>query len=256
MVTIIVAVYNCAKTLQRCIDSVKQQSYSNTELIIIDGGSTDGTVEILEHNDSSIEYWESKPDRGISDAWNKGLTHANGDWILFLGGDDFIWKKHSLECIIPLINEADETYRIIYGHIAFVDSAENILSIRGKPWEQVKKRFRTLEMSIPHQGVFHHESLFRRYGNFDINFKLIGDYEFLLRELKNNDALFIDQTVTAMGYGGLSTKGNIRHKFYAEFVRAHQKHQIKNGLDRRYFWRYWNIFKGKVKHHLFRDKHF
>src|SRR5665647_574950 len=101
LITIIVAVYNGAKTLQRCVDSVSDQTYLNKELIIIDGGSKDGTIDILMANNDKITYWQSEPDSGIYNAWNKALGHANGDWIYFLGSDDYLWKSNVFEEIIP-----------------------------------------------------------------------------------------------------------------------------------------------------------
>lgn len=89
LITIIVAVFNGKATLQQCIDSVIQQTYSNRERIIIDGGSKDGTVELLEKNRSKFSYWIFEPDRGIYNAWNKGLEQAHGEWICFLGGGHF-----------------------------------------------------------------------------------------------------------------------------------------------------------------------
>ena len=89
LISIIVAVYNGEKTLQRCIDSVFSQTYPHKELIIIDGGSTDGTVDILQTNNDKITYWKSEPDNGIYQAWNKALDHAKSDWICFLGSDDY-----------------------------------------------------------------------------------------------------------------------------------------------------------------------
>jgi Glycosyltransferases involved in cell wall biogenesis len=81
--TIIVAVLNSKETLERCIESVNSQTYPYKELIIKDGGSTDGTVEILKNNDDKIAYWESSPDHGIYHAWNKALQYARGEWICF-----------------------------------------------------------------------------------------------------------------------------------------------------------------------------
>ncbi|MDL5501794.1 MAG: glycosyltransferase, partial [Candidatus Methanoperedens sp.] len=100
-------VYNGAKTLQRCIDSVSNQSYLNKELIIIDGGSTDGTIEILRSSQDKITYWQSGPDNGIYDAWNKALDHARGDWICFLGSDDYLWKSNVFEEIMPHLVKAE-----------------------------------------------------------------------------------------------------------------------------------------------------
>ncbi|MDA3897412.1 MAG: glycosyltransferase [Desulfobacteraceae bacterium] len=90
-ISIIVVVFNGAQTLERCLYSVVHQIYPCKELIIMDGGSTDGSVELLKRYDSQIKYWESKPDRGIYHAWNKALEHAEGEWICFIGSDDFFF---------------------------------------------------------------------------------------------------------------------------------------------------------------------
>jgi glycosyltransferase involved in cell wall biosynthesis len=92
MISVIVAVFNGAKTLQQCIDSVAGQTYPHKELIVIDGGSIDGTREILEGDATKLAYWVSEPDRGIYHAWNKALARARGDWICFLGADDYLWS--------------------------------------------------------------------------------------------------------------------------------------------------------------------
>ena len=88
LVSIIIAVYNGANTLQDCLDSIKQQTYQNIELIIIDGGSTDATIDVLNEYDAQISYWISEPDDGIYNAWNKGVVQAKGEWICFLGADE------------------------------------------------------------------------------------------------------------------------------------------------------------------------
>src|SRR6202050_3332724 len=87
-VSVIVAVLNRASTLQRCIDSVADQTHHALELILFDGGSKDGSREILEANTAKITHWQSGPDRGIPQAWNMALERATGEWICFLGADD------------------------------------------------------------------------------------------------------------------------------------------------------------------------
>jgi glycosyltransferase involved in cell wall biosynthesis len=99
--TIIVAVLNNKEFLERCIESVNNQTYPHKELIIIDGGSTDGTVDILKDNDDRIAYWESKTDCGIYHAWNKALDHAHGECICFAGADDYFYNLQTLENIVP-----------------------------------------------------------------------------------------------------------------------------------------------------------
>ena len=96
LISIIVAVFNGKETLQQCIDSVAQQTYQNKELIVIDGGSNDGTLDLLNQNSSRLT-WLSEPDSGVYSAWNKGLARAKGEWVCFLGADDFLWDANVLE---------------------------------------------------------------------------------------------------------------------------------------------------------------
>jgi glycosyltransferase involved in cell wall biosynthesis len=106
-ITVIVAVFNGSATLRRCLKSICSQSYSNQELIVMDGGSSDDSVKIIQQNSHRIAYWESKPDRGIYHAWNKALSHATGEWICFLGSDDYFWQDDVLEKMVPALRIAD-----------------------------------------------------------------------------------------------------------------------------------------------------
>ena len=206
LITIIVAVLNNKESLERCIESVNNQTYPYRELIIIDGGSTDGTVEILKNNDDKIAYWESKKDRGLSHAWNKALLHAHGNWILFLGSDDYFFEKNSLSIAASYLKQAEtEDIRIAYGQVKLMTPSGDLLGIRGRPWENGRKRFFFDNRHIHHQGVFHHKNIFRVHGPFDEFFRDVGcDYEMLLRELKTGKALFIPHIVTVATTGGVS----------------------------------------------------
>ena len=102
LISIVVVVYNGAKTLQQCIDSISHQTYPNKELIIIDGDSLDGTVELLKLNQENIAYWISEPDRGIGDAWNKGLKLCSGSIIGILNSDDY-YAKETLKNVLPYL---------------------------------------------------------------------------------------------------------------------------------------------------------
>lgn len=204
-ITIVVAAFNAAKTIQICIDSVAGQAYTNRELVVIDGGSTDGTVEILAANAEKISYWESERDRGIFHAWNKALEHAGGDWIYFLGADDYFWSPDALRGMVPYLEEASALgMRVAYGRVAFVSADGTVLDVWGWPWRRAKFH---QDMAIPHQGVLHHRSLFGLHGRFDESLVTAGDYELLLRELKSRDALFApDVILTGMRAGGISNK--------------------------------------------------
>jgi glycosyltransferase involved in cell wall biosynthesis len=204
LISIIVAVFNGAKTLQQCIDSVTQQTYSNKELIIIDGGSQDGTVDLLDANSAKISYWVSEQDRGIYSAWNKGLAQAKGEWICFLGADDYFWDLSVLDRISNQLVKLPASISVAYGQVIIVNDCGQELYRMGEPWQKVKNSFKQV-MSIPHVGTMHRYSLFELHGKFDESFLIAGDYELLMRELKTNDAYFIqDVMVAAMRIDGVS----------------------------------------------------
>ena len=228
LISVIVAVYNGAKTLQRCIDSISDQTYPNKELIIIDGGSTDGTVEIIKSNQDKITYWKSEPDNGIYNAWNKALGHASGDWILFLGSDDYLWKSSVFEEIMPhMIKAESQDIRMVYGQVARITEDGEIGCVDGFSWEYT---WRSIIIdgigTFTHQGMFHHRSLFERYGMFDESFKIAGDYELLIRAFKDGgDALFIDGLiVTGMRIGGITSNCM---KMVKENAKARKNNQLR-----------------------------
>ncbi|PKN53487.1 MAG: glycosyltransferase [Deltaproteobacteria bacterium HGW-Deltaproteobacteria-13] len=224
LISIIVAVSNGAKTLQKCMDSVFMQTYKNKELIIIDGGSADGTVDIVIKNSDKINYWISEPDQGICSAWNKGLLQAKGDWICFLGADDYFWDLQVLERMTKSLIELPTGIRVAYGQVMIVNEREEGLYLKGEEWNKAKKYF-TQYMSITHQGVMHRRSLFELRGRFDESFRIAGDYELLLRELKTGEAMFIpDIIVTAMRQGGLSSAPANTIEAMLEFRRAQKMH--------------------------------
>ncbi len=227
-ISVVVAVYNGGKTLQRCISSFISQSYQNKELIVIDGASTDNSVEIIRNNVIDIFFWESKPDRGIYHAWNKALEHVTGDWICFLGSDDYFWKDDVLEQMVLYLAEVGPKVNVVYGQLASVNSSGDMLRIIGDPWQIAKARFFD-HMSIPHSGLMHRHSLFHEHGQFDESFRIAGDYEFLLRELRSANALFIPDIITVgMQYGGISCDSRFLLKILLEEARARRKNNIRS----------------------------
>jgi glycosyltransferase involved in cell wall biosynthesis len=226
LITVIVAVFNGAKTLPQCIDSIAQQTYINKEIIVIDGGSKDGTVELLQANQTKIAYWVTEPDNGIYSAWNKGLLQAKGEWICFIGADDFILDKQVIERMAIQLAMIPSNINVAYGQIMLLNNlGENLYAI-GEPWGKVKERFKQI-MSIPHPGLMHRRSLFEQYGNFDESFRIGGDYELLLRELITADALFIPDIITVgMRQGGLSSSPSNSIETLLEARRAQKMHGL------------------------------
>lgn len=224
LITVIVATFNGAKTLQQCIDSNAHQSYPNKELIIIDGGSKDGTVDLLKVNNEQIKYWISEPDKGVCSAWNKGLLQAKGDWICFLGSDDYFWDARVLERVAELLEKFPPDIRVAYSQIMLLNNDGEALYPIGEPWGKIKNRFKCV-MCIPHQGVMHRRSLFGHRGKFDESFRIAGDYELLMRELKTGDAVFIPDLITVgMRQGGISSDPANTLVTMREFRLAQQLH--------------------------------
>ena len=237
LITVIVAVRNGEATLQRCIDSVASQRGASVELIVMDGASTDGTRLILEANRTRIAHFESAPDRGIYDAWNKGLAHARGQWIYFLGADDWFTSDDVLSGVSAHLRNAYPKHRIVYGRVQSVDREDRILETRGEPWSQASRALWS-EMPIPHQGVFQHRSIFEEHGAFDISFRIAGDYDLLLPELRAREPLFLqDVIVAAMGYGGISSLPQHNLRSLREFRRA-QRHRGRPWPTAGWLWLY------------------
>lgn len=225
-ITAIVALLNRRATLKRCIESVLGQTWTSRELIVIDGGSTDGGVEVLREYAPQLAYWESTPDRGLYHAFNKALARASGDWIYFLGADDFLWQSDVLERMAPHLERAQPEHRVVYAQANFVTAAGEALETIGVPWPGFRRRFLQGFM-IPHQATFHHRSLFEAHGPFDETFRMGGDYEMLLRELPGRAPLFVPGVIVA-GYqfgGGSSAPHNA-----LQVLQVVRRAQRRNGI--------------------------
>ena len=227
MVTIIVAVLNNVNGIGRCLNSIANQTYSNIELIIMDGGSVDGTIEVLKRCSGIITYWESVSDRGLYHAWNKALLRAHGEWIYFIGADDFLWNDHVIKNFVQYLERESPDGRIIYGQVCVINEDYDIIKLMGEPWEQAEDKMNKY-LSIPHQGVMHHRSLFDEFGYFGEKLKMSGDYEFLLRVLKNVTVCYIPNFIIAgMGSGGMSTDRNLTTARLKEDLWARKKNKFK-----------------------------
>ena len=249
LITIIIATLNCADTIKRCLESIVSQTYPYKELIVMDGGSRDATVEILANSQNNINYWESKPDRGIYHAWNKALKHSHGEWICFLGADDFFWNNHVLADLGPYLKKSEDSgIRVVYGQAARVNSHGHILKLNGKPWKKIQWLMRHgMPLHLPHPGMMHHRSLFERHGLFDETFVIAGDYEFLLRELKDGSALFVEGLRTVGSQiGGIADVSRLKTNM--ETARAIKK----NGL-KRFSWVWTAVFARAFARKLWYD---
>ncbi len=218
--SVITAVKNGVVLLPWLIDSVTAQTCKEVELVVQDGGSTDGTIGVLESRGAQVASWESSPDTGIYQAWNRALARARGDWVIFLGADDFLYGPAVLERVAVGLNALPGSVEIAYGRLAVVTRDGRPLEELGIPWPLAKRRLDQV-MSLPHPAVFYRRNLFARVGGFDESFRIAGDYELLVRALHGRDAHYLaDVVVSAMRVGGASLDPSKSWMVLAETYRA------------------------------------
>ena len=243
--SIVVATYNSAKTLERCLGSIVPQLGDDSELIIIDGGSNDGTVNIINNFIKYISYTVSEPDKGVYDAWNKAVVKAHGTWITFIGSDDMLLPD-AIEKYRSFFKKCGDNFDIVSGKIHYVDKDYNLKWNVGEPfsWEKLVN----VRLKLAHPGMLHNRSCFERFGLFDTRYKICGDSDFLQRLGKDVRAGYIDDFLVNMTEGGLSNSlGTIREGFLIRY-RNHSINKFK--LFYLFGWMYLRFILGKVKNRI------
>lgn len=245
--TVITATYNSRKTIVRTLDSLLNQTLLDFEYIIIDGNSNDGTLDIVKAYEKKFQEkeiafkWVSESDSGIYDAWNKGLKLANGQWISFLGSDDY-YLDNALENYKELLSVTDEPLDWIYSNVLFVKD-ENNKRLLDSVWSWKDFR-RNIKITPAHVGSFHNKSFFKKYGEYDTTFKIAGDYEILLRPKNNLKTAKIEKTTAVMDGGGVSN--NMIVKVFKETLKA-KKETAGVSLFTCYFDYYFSLSKFEIK---------
>lgn len=186
--------------MESALQSIIQQDYACLEIIIIDGKSQDDTVSIINKYQKNISFWKSESDEGIYDAWNKGIEISTGEWIIFLGSDDVLLPD-SLISYSNFINSLNTEVDIISSKMLYTDKNMKPYRTMGWEWEWPKSQ---LEMTIAHTGALHSKKLFERVGKFNTGYKIVGDYELLLRAGKNLKAAFLNKVTVMYRDGGVS----------------------------------------------------
>ena len=202
MISIITATYNSAKTIEQTLKSVLNQSYTEYEYIIVDGDSSDSTLEIIKKYiipfNGKLKYI-SEPDNGIYDAWNKGINMAKGEWICFVGSDDILYEN-ALENYYNKIRYSNKNINFISSKIELVTNDLKTIKIVGEPWSNKMKNHCT----IAHVGAMHKIDLFRRFGVYSIEYQICSDYEFLLRNYNYIIPEYLDVITAKMRIDGVS----------------------------------------------------
>lgn len=198
-VSIITVSYNAEKTIEKTILSVLDQTYKNIEYIIIDGQSTDGTIEIIRRYIDRLAVFLCEPDEGLYYAMNKGLRKATGDIVGIINSDDW-YEKDAVESVVNAYdtNSCD----VIYGDIYLYDS-------EGKRSQQQELPLSTMwfQMAVPHPSVFVKRELYNRWGHFSTLYRIASDYDLMLRFFSNGAKFYhLKKVLASFSYGGLSTE--------------------------------------------------
>ncbi len=204
-ISIITSVYNNKETIKDAIESVLSQTFKNIELIIVDGNSTDGTIDIIKHYEDKIDKFISEPDKGIYDGLNKGLGLATGDVIGFLHSDDIYSDNTILKIVADTIEETGVDG--IYGDLVY--TSKNDTSKNFRYWKSQDFDLKLLKKGwMPaHPTLFLKKEIYEKYGNFDLDFKIAADYDFILRIFKDGiNTKYIQKVLYKMRIGGESNR--------------------------------------------------
>lgn len=234
-ISIVTAARNSADTLDDTIKSVLGQTYQDFEHIIVDGQSTDRTLELIESYRS--EYGSrlkviSEPDQGIYDAMNKGIALASGDIVGLLNSDDFFTRPTVLQRIVEAFAEDNAELQAVYGDIMYVDAANLRRVVRYYSSAGFRRWKMRLGFMPAHPSFYCRRELYDRHGNFSLDFPIGADFENLLRiiYLGRANCHYLPMNFVTMRMGGASTSGLSAHRhIYLDHVRAYRKNGIKFG---------------------------
>ncbi len=227
-VTIITVVFNAEAHLEQTIRSVIEQDYPSIEYIIIDGGSTDGTLDIINRYQDRINYWVSETDDGIYDAMNKGIRKATGNVIGLINADDW-YAPGSISRAMNIMQETGA--EVVHGAmLIFREGRETMVKRGPKKLDNFAKG-----MLLNHPTVFARASLYRRFGLFDTAYRIAADWEILLRWWLNDISFYVDDEVIAnFRMGGISSR-RLRESFEEKHT-IRRKHHMYTLLDRHYLY--------------------
>ena len=198
--SIVTVCLNAAGTIEQALNSVFSQTYPPFEYIAVDGGSTDGTREIIERYRSRLTHVVLEPDEGIYDAFNKGVARATGDVVGILNADD-LYAPWALEAVAEAYRKSPDT-GVFYGKLAVVDEARGRWTVY--PVGDHRRLFS--HMSIAHPATFVTRRMYERYGLFDPTFRVSGDWEFILRLFLAGERFCpVDRVLTAFRNSGISS---------------------------------------------------
>ena len=249
IIIVITIVFNDVNGIEKTISSVFSQTYSHKEYIVIDGGSNDGTLEIIEKFEEKIDHWVSEPDKNLYDAMNKGLKFATGDYVLFINSGDEIYHDETLSSVFKSCEYAD----VYYGETMMTDSSGKELGVRSKL--STRKLTRNLKaddflkgMVVSHQSIIVKRSLVPDY---DLAYSCSSDIDWCIKVLKlSRLTVNSHQIISKFLIGGYSQK-NMKKCWLERFkiLRGHF------GMFRTLYWHVIIVFRFLSGRYLFGKKY-
>jgi glycosyltransferase involved in cell wall biosynthesis len=220
-ISIVTVTYNSISTIENCLSSIIEQTFKDIDYVVVDGSSTDGTLDLLKKNSKYISTLISQPDNGIYHAMNKGISSAKGDIIGFLNSDDFYVNDQIIDRVAKVFSE-DPSIEACYADLIYVNQKDTSEVIRYWKSNKFKSGAFIKGWSPPHPKLFVRKNIICPNYMYNEKLKISSDYQMILKlfSQKNFNAIYIDKYLVRMRVGGISNKslGNIILKTYEDFI--------------------------------------
>lgn len=239
-ISLITVTYNSAQTLSQTIKSVADQDYSNIEYLVIDGGSSDGTQDIIKSYNDIVSNWLSEPDKGLYDAMNKGIRMATGDIVGIINSDDFYHRQDAISQVVNAFQEFGT--QCVYADIRFVRPENLDKTVRYYSSKKFELNSFKVGVIPAHPTFFTYRANFEKYGYYKTDYKIAADFELLVRFLYKYKLSYsyLPIDLLKMRTGGLSTKSWKSNVIInQEDLRACKE----NGVKTNYLWLYSRYFR-------------
>ena len=228
LLSIITVVFNSVNTIERTVKSIVEQKVDDIEYIIIDGGSTDGTLDIIKEYEKDVDYWVSEPDEGIYYAMNKGINVSSGRWVAFMNADDW-YEPNILEKILKILESS--TSKIVYGKVNKIEDGKKngYIGICEETNPEILHAYNL----YCHQGLFIKRDLFNYIGLYDCKYNILADYDWILKaHSKGMDPLYINLCVANFTTGGISSRNKAIDESYEIIKKNYVEHEKLIYLNR------------------------
>jgi glycosyltransferase involved in cell wall biosynthesis len=231
-ISIITPTYNSETVIKDCMDSLVNQSYKNFEHLVIDGASTDKTLQILQEYRNHLTVLMSRPDQGIYDAMNKGINLATGEIVGFLNSDDFYINNNILTRVANVFIE-DPLLDGCYADLLYTDKLDTSRIVRYYKSKKFVPGAFAKGWCPPHPTFFLRRSIFERFGYFNLNYSIAADVEFMMRllEIKNIRVRYVPELWVKMRMGGVTNR-NLKNLWNQnqEVLRALRSHRLPTNI--------------------------